>query len=356
MTVYSDPTESDTDGDGLDDAPETRENGVTLDVFRKTVVIDGTPYSGPFRYDYDNEQTTPVTIDTNPMNEDSDGDGLTDGKEQNEYHTRADREISYNITRVHQERIVDPLVDANDVDRLEALGLLTSRDVRDLETERLTDATDDFDLVTADDGSLVFTALDRTDRTDTWLSNREELAIGTDPWDPDHDDDRLTDGQEAKWLTTAEEVRFRSGPVPDVTRYEVERGELIGTNASKNDTADDGYWDGRIGVHGVERAGDASLPPEPERHSRLASLIEAAHRDGTSNRWRTPENPFRATTGSASPPPSPTSSPSSTSSTRSTASPGWSSSSRRTRRCCSLTLGRSRSSSRPRPSSSPSPP
>ncbi len=68
------------------------------------------------------------------------------------------------------------------------------------------DASADFDCVIDDAGSstrdkLVFTALDGTGRTDTWLGNKQEFSEGTDPLDPDTDDDGLTDGQEVKGLT-----------------------------------------------------------------------------------------------------------------------------------------------------------
>ncbi|MFC7139757.1 hypothetical protein ACFQMA_07880 [Halosimplex aquaticum] len=116
----------------------------------------------------------------------------------------------------------------------------------------LTDRTDDFDFVWSDSGGnfvdrLDFTALDGTTRTDTWLSNEEELRwqvfnsgeLGV--WDPDSDDDGLTDGQEVQGLT---KVNGRSVVKTD-------ESVSYGTNPADVDTDGDGYWDGWIGVYGV---------------------------------------------------------------------------------------------------------
>jgi len=116
----------------------------------------------------------------------------------------------------------------------------------------LTDRTDDFDFVRPDGGENVvdrldFTALDGTTRTDTWLSNKEELRwsvfnsgeLGV--WDPDTDDDGLTDGQEVHGLT---KVNSRSVVKTD-------ESVSYGTDPADADTDGDGYWDGWIGVYGV---------------------------------------------------------------------------------------------------------
>jgi hypothetical protein len=84
----------------------------------------------------------------------------------------------------------------------------------------LTDATDDFDFVLKEEtdsgpiSRLVYETPDGEQRTDTWLSNREEAVPrtrtpsefrprydATDPWQADTDSDGLTDGQELRVIT-----------------------------------------------------------------------------------------------------------------------------------------------------------
>jgi len=111
------------------------------------------------------------------------------------------------------------------------------------------DGTDDFDFITGDGNRLKFTALDRETRTDTWLSNKREIELGTDPWDPDTDDDGLTDGQEEKWVTK-----------PLVLDSGLQVDESIPNTDSLNpDTDNDGYWDGWVGVYDVGRTDNVVL-------------------------------------------------------------------------------------------------
>jgi hypothetical protein len=196
--LNSDPSKTDTDEDGLDDETETE--GWPIEPEAETVVS----FHG--------------NVTSEPMRVDTDFDGATDSVEfEQSTHPRED--VTYDITNEHQEAVVDRLVgeweDARTAgDGAEALkirqsmisiGLLPSHwEVSDLANRDLTDGTDDFDFIRPDDGGLAFVALDRTTRTDTWFSNVKEARAGTDPWDPDTDDDGLTDGQEAKWITTVD--------------------------------------------------------------------------------------------------------------------------------------------------------
>lgn len=137
--------------------------------------------------------------------------------------------MTYSLTEIHQDHIVD----SSGLARLEALGVPTGPGG----TATLTDRTDDFDFVLADDHGLTFRALDRQPRTDTWLSNEREVVEGIDPWDPDHDDDGLTDGQELKWVT---ERTFLGTISKDLT---------TGMEPRLADTDGDGWWGGWIGVY-----------------------------------------------------------------------------------------------------------
>jgi len=117
----------------------------------------------------------------------------------------------------------------------------------------LTDRTDDFDFVYDDQASgpvdrFDFTALDGTERTDTWLDTTGELTEGTDPWDPDTDDDGLTDGQETDGLT--QEIQGIGQPT-SIIEDDLETTDVTELDPTDPDSDDDGYWDGWIGVYGV---------------------------------------------------------------------------------------------------------
>jgi hypothetical protein len=187
-----------------------------------------------------------VRFSPNPLRTDTD-DGLTDGAERNRTHTDPRSRVTYVLTGVHQQMLEKLVANgrrdaAVDMDIVERRGR-----VDDLV---LTDRTDDFDFVRPDGGENVvdrldFTALDGTTRTDTWLSNEEELdrevfnsgELGV--WDPDTDDDGLTDGQEVNGVTT---VNGRSVVTTD-------ESVSYGTDPADADTDGDGYWDGWTGVH-----------------------------------------------------------------------------------------------------------
>ena len=106
-----------------------------------------------------------------------------------------------------------------------------------------------------------FTALDGTNRTDYWLPNAREVeeldsrgSIGrelepgqqvrTDPWDPDTDDDGLTDGQELHGVTVT--INGSS--------------ETYTTLPTEADSDGDNYWDGWIGVYNVTTENKQGIP------------------------------------------------------------------------------------------------
>lgn len=237
--LNSDPSKTDTDGDGLDDETET--NGWFVKPEAETIV------------------NVDRRVTSEPMRVDTDFDGANDSVEfAQQSHPRED--VTYEITEQHQEEIVDRFVNeweearaaGNDAEALMirqsllSLGLLAPHlEVSALANRDLTDGTDDFDFVQPEDDELAFRALDDTMRTDTWFSNVEEARVGTDPWDPDTDDDGLTDGQEAKWITKVDEH-----DVEGEIRYDA--SVTKNTDPLNPDTDGDGYWDGWIGVYDVE--------------------------------------------------------------------------------------------------------
>ena len=257
--MVADPTDPDTDGDGLLD--ETEVEGWTLNVSDTS----GKPDS----WDPDGVS---IAVSSDARVPDSDGDGLSDAVEKNRTHTDPTQQVTYAVTEQHQERIVktaesrwESVVFKSGVQNsLQALGLLgPGESPAELEEMELTDRTDDFDFVTAEQSTrsgiyenVSFTALDGTTRTDTWVANAEEAEAGTDPWDPDTDDDGLTDGQELKWVTTAEQP---VGSIQQIERSSLGNRGTLGTSATTPDSDGDGYWDGWIGVYGVERTENVVL-------------------------------------------------------------------------------------------------
>ncbi|CCQ34501.1 hypothetical protein HTIA_2393 [Halorhabdus tiamatea SARL4B] len=85
------------------------------------------------------------------------------------------------------------------------------------------------------------------------------MEEGTDPWDPDFDDDGLTDGQELKGISKV--TQGTTGGFVSFTEFNVREANILEepTDPLNPDTDDDGYWDGWIGVHGVEYSDNVIL-------------------------------------------------------------------------------------------------
>jgi hypothetical protein len=122
----------------------------------------------------------------------------------------------------------------------------------------LTDASGDFDFVTTDVGAFVFRALNHQQRTDMWLSNRQEFVHAA-PWDPDTDNDGLTDGQEVKGVT---KVVYESTSSLEMRTVQPDPTHTYYTSPRDRDTDEDGYWDGWIGVYDVEDSRNVVLYQE----------------------------------------------------------------------------------------------
>jgi len=296
----SDPQTVDTDGDGLTDGeeivlePNVKEQTLEVDVVanpRRTdsdydgltdydeyvrqesnkVRYEAAANGQPLRWDSDGGSSFFAT--SNPMVQDTDGDGLTDAEER-ELHTDPRKEVTYQLSRQQEAALLDPLRDRSSRERkyianvanLPCSGaLFCENPVGPFQILSLTDATTDFDFVrpdTAPDStapwrdSTQFIAQDDKLRTDTWMSNKVELLVGTDPWDPDTDDDGLTDGQEWFHIT-----RFFIPDEPGTYKKEIVeagRNQYV-SDPLDPDTDGDGYWDGWYGVYGVGRTDNVVL-------------------------------------------------------------------------------------------------
>ncbi len=169
LLAGTDPTKSDTDGDGLSDADEVQTHG------------------------------------TDPTKADSDGDGLTDAEEIQSYGT-------------------DPLSGDSDKDGISDFAEVMGT------TGYVTDPLNaDTDGDGMDDGDEIANGYDPTDPSDgaadddgDGLTNAEELAMGTDPKNPDTDGDGWSDSEDPAPLDPndpsvppSSKVSFKKAPVPN---------------------------------------------------------------------------------------------------------------------------------------------
>ena len=238
----ADPTKAHTDGDDLTDWEEVE--GQTVDIINKTL-SNGSDVHYRWAPQFSMADDT-VRFTSDPRTAHSDDDSLSDSEERDlKTDPMADR--TYYLTTEHEQLIENTFGGSGEFwVTIQSVGFTGV----DLQDPSLTDATDDFDLVlTNGSGWSRFwytpTGGDQPYRTDRWVNNAQEgeylqrkefrdhpyQKYETDPWDPDSDDDGLTDGQEMYGITADSET-YRTDP----------------TNP---DTDDDGYWDGWIGVHGV---------------------------------------------------------------------------------------------------------
>jgi hypothetical protein len=258
--LNSHPQSADYDGDGLNDSQEWDDHEISI--VRK--------HGQPWRYDANNETSETLTVTSDPLHFDTDGDGASDRVELKELHTDPEKQVTYGVTERHQEKLIDDVYqeweNADELSKgrisssLRAIGVLRGGlSAASLETLELTDVTDDSDFVAPEDAtkeginSYTFTALDGTERTDTWYPNYVELDGSTKVWNPDTDDDGLTDGQEELWITIAE----KEGNEPIVYGTNTLFGNI--TSSTDPDSDGDGYWDGWIGVYDTESSRNVIL-------------------------------------------------------------------------------------------------
>ncbi|WP_415379434.1 hypothetical protein [Halosimplex sp. TS25] len=248
----------DTDGDGLTDRQEIF--GWNVSVVER--------FGQPYRWAAaPRHQTDNLSVSSDPTERDTDGDGLNDTQEKLYTHTDPEAVQTYNITTEREQTFQNVFQGQKSLEewRLKAeMGIRSDQLplIDDVEDPDFTDGTDDFDFVTVNSAPGLhrfnFTALDGRNRTDYWLSNKMEVGryddppreatvhdayqYRTDPWDPDTDDDGLTDGQEIDGVKT--EINGAD--------------EVFATDPTEADTDGDGYWDGWAGVYNL--SSDRGIP------------------------------------------------------------------------------------------------
>jgi cysteine-rich repeat protein len=332
-TTTSDPNDDDIDDDGLLDGTEdadrdgrrdANETGIRNPDTDADGILDGTEFGlalpqgsdtllASFRADLDPASTTdPLVVDTdaggipdgvedanrngrvdvgekdptNPTDDDSDGDGVTDadeiaaGTDPNDADSDGD-----GLTDGEEEALgTDPNNADSDSDGLtdgEEIALGTDPNDRDSDDDRIEDGTevtygtDPLNPDTDGDGlnDLLETQIGTNplvaDGDDDGLNDGQEVALGTDPDDADSDNDGLLDGEEAELgtdpldddpdndgLNDFEEVRTYGSDPFDVDSDDdalLDRDEVRGTgplaawgitNPTDPDTDGDGIQDG----------------------------------------------------------------------------------------------------------------
>ena len=279
----SNPNKTDTDLDLLSDRVE--HEGWNISTKNRTVTYNGTSRDA-YRWDKNNETTDSIHVSADPRSSDTDGDGAPDFTEKSRLHTDPQREVTYGLTLEHQRDIVDgiDIMVGRTSTSVRAIGI--AEDYRSLQELDLTDTTDDFDLIYDRESSetgldlLIYRSYpselsadgnrrgNYTRRTDTWLNNTEEYgfpnsSFQTEPvWDPDIDDDGLTDSQEKNAITTAE---YNSAGLVIGGGWQVRRSGRLNnfdTSPMDADSDGDGYWDGWVGVYNVSYSRNVILYPE----------------------------------------------------------------------------------------------
>lgn len=214
ITLFTDPLDKDTDDDGL---------------------ADGEEIGGDNTYD--------VGVDTKPTDSDTDDDGIQDGTESGE-----------------TEGVPDP--DGDGPILATDMGVFIPDDDPDTTTDPLAEDTDtdtaiDGDEDTNHDGEVDPAEYDPNDpcdhqpnriecpRGDTdgdGVANGDEDTIGTNPWDLDNDDDGLSDGDEV-----GEDGEYDEGSDTDPLNADTDGdGIQDGTEAGKTGGVADPDGDGPI--------------------------------------------------------------------------------------------------------------
>ncbi len=235
-----DPLAGDTDGDGLLDGIEV---GVTT-VVPSGISVGGVVYQGSRDVQPDADPSTT----TDPLDPDSDGDGLLDGTEDADHDGASP--VAIGGTGSAGDGESDPNLADTDGDGWDdGAEVFAGCDPRDTDTddggvddrtEMWVDGTNPLDP--ADDGAFI-------DADGDGLTDREEQVLGTDPTDPDTDDDGSTDLQEVEGPDGVRGSADDTDPLDADTDDDglmdgAERNGPVQTDPNAPDTDGDGLWDG----------------------------------------------------------------------------------------------------------------
>jgi len=219
----------------------------------------------------DFDELDPGYVDTDPLNPDTDGDGLTDGEEFNTYHT-------------------DPLVADSDGDGLsdgyEIITVGTDPLVADTDGDGVNDGADAFPLDASEnsdsDGDGVGDIADEfpSDPNEWVDSDGDGVGDNADafPDDPDYSLDADNDGIPDEW-----EVAVGLDPTTDNSTSDTDRDGILDgdertydTNPLLLDTDSDGLSDGAEVKGGTSPLSDNSAMPDADGDG-LPDLYEIAY-------------------------------------------------------------------------------
>ena len=193
MTVYSDPLSPDSDRDGLGDEEEYLNNLNPMSPTNSTDtdgdgLMDVIETAG-WDVTFTNESGTyTVRVDSEPLNEDTDYDGLSDLAEY-----------------INSTNPRDTDSDDDGLSDLVELSLGTDLLDYDSDNDHLADNTE---LIFGSDPLM-------TDTDGDWLSDREEFNYGTDPNNIDTDSDGIPDGTEIESCTSMTDADSDDDLIPD---------------------------------------------------------------------------------------------------------------------------------------------
>jgi outer membrane protein OmpA-like peptidoglycan-associated protein len=242
----TDPVNADSDNDGINDGTEA---GVTAGSAGGTSDGNGTPYSGTDTGSANFVPDADPTTTTDPTDPDSDDDGLSDGAEDANGDGATVNTLggtgdsgSGETDPNNADTDGDGLRDGDEANGSGPLSVVGSTDPLDTDTDDggTEDGTevlaDNSDPTTGNGGDDA-----AADPDGDGLSNAQEATLGTDPNDPDSDNDGIDDGDEVG----------NDGVL-----------NLGDTDPLDADTDDDGIADGAetLGVDGMPNSGDETDP------------------------------------------------------------------------------------------------
>ena len=291
LLAGTDPVDPDSDGDGIPDGQEVNTDGT--DPLDDCSSIGGTPL-GASDCDGDGiSNADEITLGTDPDDPDTDGDGINDGQEVNTDGTDPlDSCDSVGGTPLDTDDC-----DNDGLTNDEEVALGTDPDNPDSDGDGIldgqevnTDGTDPLD----DCSSVGGIPLGTSDCDNDGLTNDEEVLVGTDPDDPDTDGDGINDGQELADNTNPLDDCESNGGTPlgtsDCDNDGLSNADEVtaGTDPDNPDTDGDGILDGQeVNTDGTDPLDDCdSIGGTP---------LDTSDCDGDGNPNGTDPNPTMAT-------------------------------------------------------------
>ena len=195
--LKTNPTNADTDGDGINDGMEVGKN--TSEPLDKDMngIIDALEDS-----DTDNDGLSDqleALLNTNPVKSDTDGDGINDAKEVGENTSEPlDKDLDGIIDAL--DTVDDSDTDNDGLSDAQEKKLGSNPEEADSDNDGINDNEEigkNIDDPLDSDSDGILNILDKDDDNDN-LSTRYEMRIGTNPLSDDSDKDSLKDNIEAK--------------------------------------------------------------------------------------------------------------------------------------------------------------